>query len=212
MVSDNELAGSFRKLTYNAIFILKENNMSKSMHLRFTAVMLAFAMMTLLGAKARAQVNSIAGSGSQTCFNAGSPVGSFNYNWQVDQAPLTTTVTSTAGVNMSVDNVGCLLQIPPITLPAAITIHEVHGNFSLTTWNTYSTSGNTCAVGSVIAQLRDSAGNAIAAAKMQVLGPGTTNVPINATFATPLSASSVAIIYFADRCGPQTITFTLVMN
>lgn len=160
-------------------------------------------MLVLLacGAMAEAQISSTTGSGSVACQNGG-------FNWQVDQAPITTTVTGQASFNMG-SNGGCLVQVS-VNIPHGTTVHEVHGNMSLTTFNSFS---GGCGNGSAVAQLRDlSTGNVIASMKLGVLGPNSANVPISASFATPLSVSSFQFQYFVDVCGPQTINVSLVMS
>jgi hypothetical protein len=91
-------------------------------------------------------------------------------------------------------------------------VHEVHGTFTLATWSTWNGSASSCGNGSIVAQVLDQNGNAIAAVKLQVLGPGTTNVPITGTFATPLSVTSLALQWDVDLCGAQTVAYTLVMS
>lgn len=124
------------------------------------------------------------------------------WNWQVDRAAITTTITGTASFNTPPG----LVQIP-VNIASSATVHEVHGNMSLATWQS-----GTCGNGSIIAQIRDQNGNAIAAVKLQQFGQGSTNVPINGTFTTPLSVTSLQIQYFVDLCGPQTVSFSLVMS
>jgi hypothetical protein len=125
----------------------------------------------------------------------------------VDRAPITTTVSAIAGFNMP----------PPFfstvaTVASPFTVHEVHGTFTLATWSTWNGSASSCGNGSIVAQVLDQNGNAIAAVKLQVLGPGTTNVPITGTFATPLSVTSLALQWDVDLCGAQTVAYTLVMS
>ena len=156
-------------------------------------VVLALAAALFFVSAAQAQVTST--SASATTSWGG-------WNWQADRAPITTTVTGTGNFNTPPG----LVQIP-VTLASGTTVHEVHGNFALATWQS-----GTCGNGSIIAQLRDQNGNAIAAVKLQQFGPGTTNVPINGTFSTPFTVTSLQIQYFVDLCGPQTVSFSLVMN
>jgi hypothetical protein len=172
--------------------------MSRFTKARVTVFFFAIAVTGFLGGKAQAQVSSTTGSAT-TAWG--------NYSWQLDQAPVTTTITAIAGFNTPPG----LVQIP-VSLPAGTTIHEVHGNFSLATWSAWDGSSGSCGNGSIIAQLRDQNGNAIAAVKLNVLGTGTTNIPITGTFTTPLSVTSLQIQYFVDLCGAQTVSFTLVMS
>src|SRR6185437_9222685 len=158
-------------------------------------VLLATLFLTL-GTMAHAQISSTSGSGSLGPNPTFCPSGeNSGWNWQVDQAPVTTTVTSQAGFNLPQGAAPCLLQIS-VNIPHSTTIHEVHGNISLTTFNSFS---GGCGNGSAVAQLRDlSTGNVIASMKLGVLGPNSTNVPISATFATPLSIASFQFQYSVD--------------
>ena len=165
--------------------------MSRSIKTRVAICFLSIAIMPFFSTRAHAQSTS----GSATTSWG-------NYGWQVDQAPVTTTFTSIAGFNTPPG----LVQIP-VSLSHATTVHEVHGNFSLATW-----AGGTCGNGSIIAQVLDQNLNAIAAMKLQVFGPGTTNVPITGTFTTPLPVTSLLLQYFVDLCGAQTVSVSLVMN
>lgn len=169
---------------------------------RLTALLFVVAIMTALGAHANAQVTSTTGSGT-TSFG--------NYSWQVDRAPVTTTLSAVAG--FSSPPPGGFFQPPLVNVASPFTVHEVHGTFSLVTFNTFDpNNSSSCGNGSIVAQVLDQNGNAIAAVKLQVLGPGTTNVPITGTFTTPLSVSQLALQYDVDLCGPQTVTFSLVMS
>jgi hypothetical protein len=171
---------------------------------RANALSFVIAIMTLVGIHASAQVNSTVGSSPN-------PFGSIS--WQIDRAPVTTTVHAVAGVNS---------QAPPAPQPnffqaqatpaSPFTVHEIHGNFALVAFNPFDGTIGSCGNGSIVAQILDQNGNAIAAVKLQVLGPGTTNVPITGTFSTPLSVTSLFLQYDVDLCGPQTVTLSLVMS
>jgi hypothetical protein len=128
--------------------------------IRLGAALLAISTALCLGLQANAQVVSTTGSGT-TSFG--------NFGWQIDRAPVTTTVHAIAGFNSP----------PPFfattaTPASSFTVHEVHGTFSLATWPTWNGDPASCGNGSIIAQILDQNGNAIAAVKLQVLGPGTT--------------------------------------
>lgn len=167
--------------------------MSKSIRIALTRIALVLAVSLVFAATAQAQVSSTTG-------NAATSWG--GWNWQADRAPVTTTLTGTGSFSTPPG----LVQIP-VTLASSTTVHEVHGNFTLATWQS-----GTCGNGSIIAQVLDQSGNAIAAVKLQQFGVGSTNVPINGTFTTPLSVTSLQIQYFVDLCGPQTVVFSLVMS
>jgi hypothetical protein len=156
------------------------------------------AAVVSLGAKANAQVSSTTGSATTSWGN---------FLWQVDRAPVTTSITAVAGFNTPPN-----LFSTPVNVASPFTVHEVHGNFTLVTWPAWNGNNSSCGNGSIIAQLRDQSNNTIAAVKLQVLGTGTTNVPITGTFSTPLSVTSLQLVYFVDLCGAQTVSFALVMS
>lgn len=126
-----------------------------------------------------------------------------SYSWQVDQAPVTTTITSTFGFSTPPG----LVQIP-VNIPAATTVHEVHGNITIIAWQ----GGSTCNQASIIGELRDQNGNVVAGVKLQQFGPASANVPIVGTFSTPLSVASLQLQLFVDLCGAQTLSMALVMS
>lgn len=159
---------------------------------------MAFAVIMLASSHATAQ----SGSGF-TC-----PPSSGPYNWQLDQAPLTTTFSSETGFCTGIG----FFQIPEagkttITLPAARTIHEVHGNYALAVWN-----GGSCNVGSIIAKILDQNGDQIASVKLEQFGVATINVPFNATFPSGLTVTSLTQQFYADQCPTLTFSWSLVMN
>ena len=155
------------------------------------AIVCAVAM--IFAISANAQVTSTTNSAS---FSWG------GWGWQADRAPITLTLTGTGSFNTPPG----LVQIP-VNIASGITVHEIHGNFALATWQ-----GGTCGKGSIIAQIRDQLGNALAAVKLQQFGVGSSNVPINGTFATPVSVTALQIQFFVDLCGPQTVQFAFSMN
>ena len=158
------------------------------------SIRLAIVLAVFISAASmHAQVTSTSGSAT-TSWGA--------YNWQVDRAPHTAVIGATANFSTPPG----LVQIP-ITVASPITIHEVHGNMTLVT-----NQSGTCGNGSIIAQVLDQSGNAIAAVKLQQFGIGSTNVPIEGTFATPFTASSFLLQYYVDLCGSQVVTFSLAIN
>jgi hypothetical protein len=143
-------------------------------------------------------------SGVQAQSTSGSGTESWGgYNWQVDQAPVTTTLNSTFSFNTTAPG---LVQIT-VPISRAMTIHEVHGNITLATWG----SGNN---GSIIAEFRDiHTLNVIAAVKLQQFGQGSINLPISGTFPTPFTTTTTMQLQFdVDIPVPQTVTFGLVIN
>lgn len=172
--------------------------MIHSTSLRITGLLGVIAVTILLSSTAVAQSDS-----GFTC-----PPSSGPYNWQLDQAPLTTTFVSETGFCTGIG----FFQIPQsghptITLPSARTIHEVHGNYAFAVWN-----GGTCNNGSIIAKLLDQNGNEIASVKLEQFGVATVNVPFNATFPTGLTVTSLTEQFYADQCPTLTFSWSLVMN
>ena len=171
--------------------------MSKVGKMRLFYLLLVATTTFFMGMQASAQVTSTSGSGTAS-------FGSFS--WQVDRAPITTTLNAVAGFNTPPPN--NFFQVLP-TPASAFTVHEVHGTFSITEWTSFT---GTCGNGSDIVQVLDQNGNAIASVKLQVLGPGTANIPIEGTFSTPLSVSGLVIQYNDDQCGSVTLALSLVMS
>jgi hypothetical protein len=154
---------------------------------------LALLAMLFYGSSARAQ-NSTSGSGSVT---------GATYSWQVDQG--TTTTTFKGGANFNVTQGNPSGQQIAVNLHNSTTIHEVHGNITLTVPGTGTN-------GSIIFELLAANGNSVASVKMDLIGPGSVTVPISGTFPTPLSASSFSWRWFVDLPGQQLVNMALVMN
>ena len=168
---------------------------------RTTGAVLMFAFILLLSRHANAQSSSDSGL---TCPSSNSGP----YNWQLDQAPLTTTFSSETGFCTGIG----FFQIPQashptITFPAARTIHEVHGNYAFAVWN-----GGTCNNGSIVAKMLDQNGNQIASVKLEQFGVATINLPFNATFPSGLTVTSLTQQFYVDQCPQLTFSWSLVMN
>jgi hypothetical protein len=158
------------------------------------SIRIALALVVFMSAiSVHAQVTSTSGSASTSWGG---------YNWQVDRAPITATIGATATFNTPPG----LVQIP-VTIASPVTVHEVHGNMTLAT-----NQSGTCGTGSIIAQVLDQHANVIAAVKLQQFGIGSTNVPIEGTFTTPLSVTSLTVQYYVDLCGSQVVTFELTVS
>jgi hypothetical protein len=123
-----------------------------------------------------------------------------SYSWQVDQATTTTTLIAVATF-MSPPG---LVQIP-VAIHAPTTVHEVHGTVTLAV-------PQSGVNGSIIAQVRDQAGNAIAAVKMEKFGTGAATVPITGTFRVGLSITSLELQFFVDLPGIQIVRMSFVMS
>jgi hypothetical protein len=174
--------------------------MSRLTRMPLSVLLVVLAIVICLGGRANAQVMSTSGSGT-TSFG--------NFSWQVDRAPITTIINAVAGFN--VQPPGNLFQTP-VSVASPFTLHELHGNFALATWSTWNGNPSSCGNGSINAQILDQNGNILAGVKLQVLGPSTTNVPIEGTFSTPLSVTSLTLQYNVDLCGAQTVSLALVMS
>jgi hypothetical protein len=177
--------------------------MSRLIRMPSSVLLFAIAIVICLGGRANAQVTSTSGSGT-TSFG--------NFSWQVDRAPITTTINAVAGFNTPPPGPPAGLFTTPVSVASPFTLHELHGNFALATWPTWNGNPSSCGNGSIIAQVLDQNGNTLAAVKLQVLGPSTTNVPIEGTFSTPLSITSLTLQYDVDLCGAQTVSLALVMS
>jgi hypothetical protein len=166
---------------------------SKLIRLRLAGFCFAGLAMFLYAATAGAQ-NSTSGSGSVT---------GAAYSWQVDQGTTTTTFKGGASFNVTQGNPSN--QPIAINIHNSTTIHEVHGNITLTVPGTGTN-------GSIIFELLAANGNSVASVKMDLIGPGSVTVPISGTFPTPLSASSFSWRWFVDLPGQQVVNMALVMN
>jgi hypothetical protein len=149
-----------------------------------------FAVALLLSRPAIAQ-NGTSGSGNPTWGN---------YSWQVTQASATTVV-----FNATFNTPSGYVSIP-LTIPSTpITVHEVHGNITLTVPG----SGTN---GSIIAQLIGSGNNVIASVKMQQSGPRIATVPISGKFYNALPASNLFVAFDVDEPGEQIVYISLTMD
>ncbi len=124
------------------------------------------------------------------------------YQWQVDQLGATTTFDSETGFSTPPG----LVQIP-INLACPLTVHEVHGNVSFGVFQS-----GTCGTGSMIAQILDQSGNAIAVANIIQFGISSANVSIKGTFATPLSVTSMTMQFYDGQCGSQVASWSLSLS
>ena len=167
--------------------------MPKSKTLRLICFFLVVPVVLLYSRTAQAQ-NSTSGSGSVT---------GGGYSWQVDQGTTTTTFTGGAQFNVTQGHPSGPQIL--VNIHAPTTIHEVHGNITLTV-------PGAGVNGSIIVQLLADGGNVVAAAKMEKIGTGAVTLPVSGTFPTPLTASSFSWRFFVDIPGQQIINVSLVMN
>lgn len=124
------------------------------------------------------------------------------YQWQVDQLAGTTTLTTETGSNTPPG----LLQIP-VSMACPATIHEIHGNFAYSVWQS-----GTCGEGSILAEVLDQNGNVIAVADIVQFGKSSIDIPIKGVFTTPLSVTAMTIQFYIPSCGVQTASWSLVMS
>jgi hypothetical protein len=124
------------------------------------------------------------------------------YQWQVDQLGVTTVFTSETGITTAPG----LVQVS-VNIPCPTTIHEIHGNFAYAVWQS-----GTCGEGSIIAQVLDQNGNAIAVANIVQFGKSSIDIPIKGTFATPLSVTSLEMQFYIPSCGSQTASWSIAMS
>jgi hypothetical protein len=164
------------------------------LRLRWWCVSIVVVAMVLFGSGAYAQ-SSTSGSGSAS-FGA--------YNWQVDQG---TTVTNFVGTVNATAPANPEQQIQ-ISIPAATTIKEVHGNITLTVPN----SGTDAFV---IVELLDGHGNEFVSAELSLYGPGSVTLPVSATLTNSLTlpaSGGLAWRFYISNSGAQTITMAIAMD
>jgi hypothetical protein len=150
----------------------------------------------------------VALSGSQAVGQATTQQAKLNtswgyYQWQVDHGTLTTTLTTETGYTVAPPGGG--YQIP-VSIPAATTIHEVHGNVTFTVWST------SCGLGTIIADVKDQNGNFIAKVYMEDVTNTSDNIPIKGVFPAGLSITSLQLDTYNSQCGPVTLSWSLVMS
>jgi hypothetical protein len=124
------------------------------------------------------------------------------YQWQVDQLAGTTTLTSETGFTTPPG----LVQIP-VTLACSATVHEVHGNLSFGVFQS-----GTCGTGTIIAQVLDQRGNAIASMNLIQFGQSSANLSVKGTFPTALSVTALTLQFYVSQCGPQVASWSLTMS
>ncbi len=124
------------------------------------------------------------------------------YMWQADFGGATTDFMSETGFSKSPG----MVQIP-VSVPAAVTIQEIHGDVSFTIWH-----AGGCSSGSVIAQIRDQEGNVLATVNLVGGSSSNINVPISARFGTPIHITSLQMQTFTSQCGALTVSWSLVMS
>lgn len=147
-----------------------------------------------------------------SCFNVAAQVSSTHsdtvhtpwgyYIWQADFGGATTMLLGEIGFKKSAG----LTQIP-VNMPAAVTVQEMHGNVSLTIWG-----ASGCGSGSAIAQIRDQDGNALASVNLIGRSSSNINVPISATFGTPIHITSLTFQTYTAQCSALTVSWSLVMS
>ena len=179
----------------------------QSLRQKVTTVLVS---MFFLSAQANAQVSTCSNNCQTTHSNVVYMSWGY-YGWQVDQGTLTTRLTTEMGFNTSASGTTIQVHVQPI--PAARTIHEVHGNVTLTVWPP--ASGQSCATGTLIAQVRDQSGNSVASVYLQDFTAGygsSDDIPIKGTFPSGLSITSFQFQSYSSQCGALTLSWDLAMS
>jgi hypothetical protein len=132
-----------------------------------------------------------------------------SYSWQVTSGTVGTAVGTTTFVGiLTITDTGysgdTILSPIAIPYPTTTTVHEVHGNVA------FQISSSSC-TGTVIAQVRDQAGNTIAGVYLSGLPQSSTNVPITAALGTALPLSSLQT-QTVSQCGPVNVLWSLTMS
>ena len=129
------------------------------------------------------------------------------YNWQVDMNSKTASLKSEMDFTT---NPGSAVRIPiPATgsLACPFTVHEIHGTVVIEAQQ-----AGACSVNSMLAEVLDQSGNAIAAANLLQFGPSSSNIPIKATYSNPLSVSSLVLVFNLNPGCVSVLSWNLTMS
>ncbi|MGH9735639.1 MAG: hypothetical protein ACRD8A_13745 [Candidatus Acidiferrales bacterium] len=124
------------------------------------------------------------------------------YIWQADYGGETTALLSETGFSKFAGTVRT-----PVTIPAAVTIDEVHGDVSFTIWKAAG-----CSNGSAVAQVRDQDGNVLASVNLTGRAPSSTTLPISTKFGSPRHITALQLQTSTAQCGALTVSWSLVMS
>lgn len=124
------------------------------------------------------------------------------YIWQADYGGETTALVSETGISTSAGTVQT-----PVTIPAAVTIDELHGDVSFTIWKAAG-----CSNGSAVAQVRDQDGNVLATVNLSGRSPSSTTVPISTKFGSPRHITALQLQTSTAQCSAVTLSWSLVMS
>lgn len=124
------------------------------------------------------------------------------YIWQADYGGATTSFMSESGFSTSAGTV----QIP-VTLPAAVTIGELHGDVSFTVWK-----ASGCPNGSAVAQVRDQDGDILSTVNLTGRVPSSITLPISTKFGSPIHITGLQLQTSTAQCSHLTISWALVMS
>lgn len=124
------------------------------------------------------------------------------YVWQADYGGATTSLVSETGISKPAGTIQT-----PVTIPAAVTIEEVHGDVSFAVWQAPG-----CSNGSVVAQVRDQDGNVLATVNVTGRSHSSTTVPISATFESPRHITALQLQTSTAQCSALTVSWSLVMS
>lgn len=124
------------------------------------------------------------------------------YIWQADYGGETTALLSETGISKPAGVVRT-----PVTIPAAVTIDELHGDVSFTIWKAAG-----CRNGSAVAQVLDQDGNVLATVSLTERSPSSTTLPISTKFGSPRHITALQLQTSTAQCSAVTLSWSLVMS
>lgn len=124
------------------------------------------------------------------------------YIWQADYGGETTALLSETGISKPAGIVRT-----PVTIPAAVTIDEVHGDVSFTIWKAAG-----CSNGSAVAQVQDQDGDVLATVSLTGRSPSSTTLPISTKFGSPRHITALQLQTSTAQCSAVTVSWSLVMS
>jgi len=132
------------------------------------------------------------------------------YFWQVDLSGHQTATFSTE-VDFDTNPGGLVsLRIPTTgSLPCTITVHRLHGSFVI---EAQQLGGGSCTANSYLAQVLDQNGNVLASGTLAQFAPSHSDLPIKASFSTPLTVSNFIVQVSVSPGCDSGISWQLVMN
>jgi hypothetical protein len=131
------------------------------------------------------------------------------YFWQVDLAR--TTATFSSEVDFTTNPGGLVsIRIPGTgSLPCNITVHRLHGSLVL---EAQQQNGGSCTANSIVAQVLDQNGNALASGSLAQFAPSQSDLLMRATFNSPLTVSNFILQLNINPGCISGLSWQLVMN